>query len=211
MSILNNNNNAKVELIHLNIGLENRIDPSDNLFPLPDSDLAQVAHFVIAQHSEGFERFFRHDLPLPIREKLTNLDPEQALYDFELVKSILAEDKPCKDVWGGKGYVFRHIPDQSEFPDVLFHEGSFVVMVENEPVAWAWSQEKNGKAAELALEVLPQYRRRGYGRQLSAAWANHIMQQGLVAFYSHLHDNLPSQALAHSLGVVQYAVSAGYS
>ena len=66
-------------------------------------------------------------------------------------------------------------------------------------------------AAELALEVLPEYRRRGYGRQVASAWANHIMQEGLVAFYSHLHDNLPSQALAQSLGVVQYAASAGYS
>jgi ribosomal protein S18 acetylase RimI-like enzyme len=211
MSILNNNHNTKVELIRLNVGLENHIELSGHLFPLPDSDPAQVAHFVIARHSGGCERFFRHDLPVPIREKLTQLDPEQALYDFELVKSILAEDKPCKDAWGGKGYVFSHIPDQSEFPDVLFHEGSLVIMVENEPVAWAWSQEKNEKAAELAVEVLPEYRRRGYGRQLSAAWANHIMHQGLVAFYSHLHDNHPSQALAQSLGVVQYAVSAGYS
>jgi ribosomal protein S18 acetylase RimI-like enzyme len=84
-------------------------------------------------------------------------------------------------------------------------------MVENEPVAWAWSQEKNEKAAELAVEVLPQYRRRGYGRQVASAWANHIIQQRLVAFYSHLHDNVPSQALARSLDVVQYAVSAGYS
>lgn len=72
-------------------------------------------------------------------------------------------------------------------------------------------ERQTDKAAELALEVLPIYRRRGYGRQLAAAWANHIMHQGLVAFYSHLHDNLPSQTLAQSLGVVQYAVSAGYS
>lgn len=200
-----------IELIRLNVGLENRMDSSDNLFPLPDSDPAQVAHFVIARHSEGCERFFRHDLPVPIREKLTNLDPEQALYDFELVKRILSEDRPCEDTWGGKGYVFKHIPDQSEFPDVLFHKGSFVVMVKNEPVAWAWSQEKNDKAAELAVEVLPEYRRRGYARQVSAAWANTVMRSGRIAFYSHLHNNTASEALARSLGVVQYAVSAGYS
>jgi GNAT superfamily N-acetyltransferase len=202
---------SAVELIRLNIGLENQINSSGNLFPLSALEPDKVAHFIIAQHSEGCEKFFRHDLPIPIREKLTNLHPEQALYDFELVKQILSEDKPCKDAWGGKGYVFRHIPDPNEFPDVVIHEGSYVVMVENEPVAWAWSQEKNDKAAELALEVLPEFRRRGYGQQVAAAWANHIMQQGLVAFYSHLHDNFPSQALAHSLRVVQYAVSAGYN
>lgn len=199
------------ELIRLNIELENRIDSSGDLFSLLDSERSQVAHFIISCHSDGCERFFCHDLPAPIREKLTSLDPEQALYDFELVKRILSEDKPCEDAWGGKGYVFKHIPDPSEFSDVLFHEGCWVVMVEHSSVAWAWSQEENGKAAELAVEVLPEFRRRGYGRQVAAAWANHIMKQGRVAFYSHLHDNLPSQALAQSLGVVQYAVSAGYN
>jgi ribosomal protein S18 acetylase RimI-like enzyme len=202
---------AVIELIRLNVELENRIDSSGDLFPLTDADPSQVAHFIIAQHSGGCERFFRHNLPIPIRDRLTNLDPEQALYDFELVKRILSEDKPCEDTWGGKGYVFQHIPDPAEFPDAILHEGSFVVLIENEPVAWAWSQEQNDKAAELALEVLPQFRRRGYGRQVAAAWANHVMRDGRIAFYSHLHDNTPSQALARSLGVVQYAVSAGYS
>jgi ribosomal protein S18 acetylase RimI-like enzyme len=191
--------------------LENRIDLSDNLFPLSNSDDSKAAHFIIALHEEGCERFFRHDLPLQIRNALGELDDEQALFDPDLVKSILAEDKPCEESWSGKGYVFGSIPDSSEFPDVLLNQGNFVVMVEKEPVAWAWSQEGNDKVAELAVEVQPEFRRRGYGRQVAAAWANHVMQDGRNAFYSHLHDNISSEALAQSLGVIQYAVSAGYN
>lgn len=200
-----------IELIRLNVGLENRINLSSDLFPLPDSDPKQVAQFIIACHSGGCERFFRYDLPVPIREKLSRLEPEQALYDYELVKGILAKDRPCKDVWGGKGYVFRNSPDPAEFPDVVQHEGAFVIITEGKSVASAWSQEQNDKAAELAVEVLPQYRRRGYARQVSAAWANDVMQSGRIAFYSHLHNNTASEALARSLEIVQYAVSAGYS
>jgi hypothetical protein len=199
-----------IELIRSNIGLENCINSSGKLFPLTDSDPSIVAHFIISRHSEGCERFFRHDLPEPIREKLTNLDPEQALYDVELVKRILSEDRQCQDAWRGKGYVFRYVPDSAEFPDVIQQGGTFVIMADDKPIARAWSQEQNEKAAELAVEVLPEYRRRGYARQVSAAWANHIMRSGRIAFYSHLHNNTASEALAHSLGVVQYAVSAGY-
>jgi hypothetical protein len=202
---------SSIELIHLNIGLENRIGPSDKLFPLLHSTLGKVAHFIIACHSRGCERYFRNDLPVSILEKLSGLDPEQALHDFDLVTRVLSEDIPCKEAWGGIGCVFKHISDPAEFPDAVLHEGSFVILFENKPVAWVWSQEQNEKAAELALEALPQFRRRGYGRQVAAAWANHIMRDGRIAFYSHLHDNTPSQALANSLGVVQYTVSAGYS
>lgn len=201
---------SEVELIRLNVELENWIDLWGDLFPLSGSDPKQAAQFIIACHSQGCERFFWYDLPLPIREKLSRLNLEQALYDFELVKRILSEDRACEDVWGGKGYVFKHIHDPAEYSDVTQFEDAFVVIVDGKQVACAWSQEENEKAAELAVEVLPEYRRRGYARQVASAWANHVMQDGRVAFYSHLHDNVASQALAHSLGVVQYAVSAGY-
>jgi len=59
--------------------------------------------------------------------------------------------------------------------------------------------------------VLPEHRRRGYGRQVAAAWAHHVMKQGRVAFFSHVHGNMASRALASSLGVVEYGASAAYS
>jgi hypothetical protein len=43
------------------------------------------------------------------------------------------------------------------------------------------------------------------------AWAAHVLGEGKVAFYSHEVGNTASEALAHSLGVVQYAVVTTYS
>jgi RimJ/RimL family protein N-acetyltransferase len=83
-------------------------------------------------------------------------------------------------------------------------------MQAGEPVSWAWSSRTNAKAAELAIETKPAFRRRGFARQVAAAWARYQLQQQKIAFYSHLHDNLPSRALAASLGVVHIMDVVGY-
>ena len=70
--------------------------------------------------------------------------------------------------------------------------------------------EESKQAAELAVETAPGYRRLGYARQVVAAWASHVLGEGKVAFYSHEVGNAASEALAHSLGVVQYAVVTTY-
>ncbi len=68
----------------------------------------------------------------------------------------------------------------------------------------------NELAAEVAVETLPAFRRRGYGRQVTAAWVYHVMRAGKIAFFSHERDNLASQVLAQSLGAVQYSSVVGY-
>ena len=78
-------------------------------------------------------------------------------------------------------------------------------------MAWAWSQARSEQSAELAVEVLPEHRRRSYGRQVAAAWAHHVMKQGRIAFFSHVHGNTASRGLAESLGVVEYGVSAAHT
>lgn len=199
-----------IELIRLNVTLEYGLNPAGDLVSLPGSDPDRVARFIIWRHRGGYVTYFRHNLSPAVRARLSRLDPERALYDPETVRRVLEADGPCKDVWAGKGYVFTRIPVPDEFPDATLHEGCYVVMVEGRPVAWAWSQAQNDKAAEVAVEVLPAFRRRGYARQVTAAWAHHVMGDGRVAFFSHVHDNVPSEALARSLEVVLYGVSATY-
>ena len=194
-----------VELISLNIELEFGINSTGLLVPRPGSDAAEVPRFSIVRYEEGYITYFRHDLPCRAREQLAVLAFEQAFNDHETVKHILAEDTPCEKMWIGNSYYFTHIPTLDEFPDVVLHQGCYVVKVAGEPVAWAWTVRGNELAAEVATETLPAFRRRGYGRQVTAAWACHVMQEGKVAFFSHERDNLASRALAWSLGVVQYS------
>jgi predicted GNAT family acetyltransferase len=113
-------------------------------------------------------------------------------------------------VFAGKGYYFAHSHSREEFPDAVFHNDCYVILVSGEPVSWAWTANESKQAAELAVETAPEYRQRGYARQAAAAWANHMLGEGKVAFYSYEIGNIASEALTHSLGVVQYAVVTKY-
>lgn len=195
------------ELTRLSIGIENQIDASGDLRPLPGKDSAL---FSISRHQAGCAKFFRHDLPRNVRRQIAALDPEAALQDHEAVRRILARFAPCDTVFAGKGYYFAHLPSPAEFLNAVYHNGCYVILVGGEPVSWAWTADESEQAGELAVETTLEYRRRGYARQVAAAWAAHVLGQGKVAFYSHEVGNTASEALAHSLGVVQYAVVTTY-
>jgi hypothetical protein len=197
-----------VELVDLQIRLEYNVDTDGLLVPFPGS--IEQARFIVYHHAEGYVEYFRHDLPRPIREQIAALPPEQALNDHEAVKYLLATDAPREEMWTGKSYVFATLPGPGDFPDAVREAGRYVVMVAEKPVSWAWSARENDGAAELAVETAPPFRRRRHGRQTAAAWGHHVLKRGKVAFYSHASDNLASEALAQSLGLVQFATAAAY-
>lgn len=70
------------ELIRLSIGIENEVDSSGDLRPVPGKDSAL---FSISHHQTGYSAFFRYDLPLDIRRQIEALDPEVALKDHDKV------------------------------------------------------------------------------------------------------------------------------
>ena len=197
-----------LDLIRLNTEIENLVNSDGDLAPIPGKD---SAIFAIHRHEGGYVYYFRYDVLPSIRQQIEALDPEEALYSHDTVKHILAPYALCNKVFAGKGHYFDRIPSPDEFPAAILHEGCYVIMADGKPVSWAWTQDRNDRAAELAVETLPQYRRRGHARQVVAAWASHVVKSGKVAFFSHKIGNVPSEALARSLGVVQYAISVVYS
>jgi hypothetical protein len=196
-----------VELVALNIQIENETDANGDLRPLPGKESTL---FTISHHPGGHIRFYRYDLPHHIRRQIEALDPETALRDHAAVRQILDRYVPCDTVFAGKGYHFARVPSSAECPDAVYRDGCYVILVDGKPVSWAWTADESEQAAELAVETIAKHQRRGYARQVVAAWAAHVLGEGKVAFYSHEVDNTASEALAHSLGVVQYAVATTY-
>ena len=196
------------DLIRLNVEIENQINTDGDLIPLSGED---STIFTISRLAADYVLFFRHDVPLEIREPIKVMGPEKALNYHETVRRLLARFTPCGDVFTGKGYYFARAPVADEFPDVALREGRFVVTVNGKPVSWAWTQDGNQRASELAVETLPEFRRRGCGRRVAAAWASNEIKAGRVPFYSYEIGNLASAALARSLAVVHYATSTSYS
>jgi RimJ/RimL family protein N-acetyltransferase len=199
---------SPTELIVLNIAIENQIAPGGDLMPLRGK---ASTLFSISLQAGGQVRFYRSDLPRSIRRQIEALDPETALQDHEAVRRILDKYTSCDTVFAGKGYYFARTPFPAEYPDAVYRDGCYVILVDGKPVSWAWTADESERAAELAVETVPRYQRRGYARQVVAAWAAHVLGEGKVAFYSHEVGNTPSEALAHSLGAVQYAVVTTYS
>lgn len=111
--------------------------------------------------------------------------------------------------FAGRTGVFVHAPGPDESPLAERDGDAWVVRVDGETVSWAVSSRENDRAAELGCETLPVFRRRGYARQVCAAWARDVLASGRVGFYSYDFDNPASAALAASLGVfLQFDVGA---
>jgi GNAT superfamily N-acetyltransferase len=197
-----------IELIELQITLEYNLDERCLLVPFPGS--TEQAMYIVYRDGWGCTPFFNHQLPTDFRARLLALGSEQAFAQPALVCHTLKEYAPCQV--GGvfvSGY-FTHRPSPQVFPDVTLYKDSFVIMKGGKPACWALSVRQNERCAEVYVETLPEFRRRGYGRQVVAAWANQIVSEGRTAFYSYKAENIASAGLAASLGVVKFADVVGF-
>ena len=196
------------ELVHLQIKLEYHLTSDGRLVPFPGS--TEQARFIVYQVSSGCQRFFRADLPEPVCAQLWTVSGEEALRGTEKVKAILSVHGPCGPVWTGKSYFFRGPPDSGSFRRVVRENKRFVMVKCGEVVSWAFSARENDASAELAVETIPQFRRKGFAKATASAWADGVISAGKIAFFSHAHDNVASEALARSLGLVHFTTAAAY-
>lgn len=95
-------------------------------------------------------------------------------------------------------------PDVSFLGDTADTFDTFAVMKNGVVASRSWSIRKNDISAEIAVETDERYRRRGYGRQVVAAWAKHQINNGKEAIYSHRKGNIESWALAKSAWATQF-------
>jgi ribosomal protein S18 acetylase RimI-like enzyme len=85
-------------------------------------------------------------------------------------------------------------------PDVPHRSPFLALVADDKAVAVCASVRITNAAHEAGVEVHPDYRRRGYGTAVVAAWANAVQCLGVVPLYSTAWDNHASQALAVRLG-----------
>ena len=195
------------ELIRLQVGLEYRL-AGNGLIPIPGS--TEQARFILYRYPGGFARYYRIDIPLQLHLELGRMDGAQVFQDPESVRRILNAYSICPSAGLFESCSVVHLPQTSDYPDVVQDGKCFIVRVDGQPVCWAWSERSNEQCAEVAVETLPAFRRRGYARQAVSALAAAEMAKGRVVFYSYKMDNLTSRELARSLGVVHFASCAAF-
>lgn len=79
------------------------------------------------------------------------------------------------------------------------------VLQDGVPVSVCCCARRSDVAAEAGLETAEEYRGRGFGTRVAAAWAVAVRASGRVPLYSASWDNGASLAVARKLGLVAYA------
>ncbi len=190
---------------------------------IPGNNPDEIARFYITRHAQGYKACYRDDLPRPVRDQLAALEPQQAFRDRDAVKRILAQDAPCTRISAFKSYTFPNTLNQNQYPDAILLNASHHAMIEaydakifplrqavcaviadGKIVSTCQSSRENDAAGEAWVRTLPEYRLRGYARQVTMAWADEIRAHRKIAFYSHALDNVASYALACSLGLKEF-------
>jgi RimJ/RimL family protein N-acetyltransferase len=84
------------------------------------------------------------------------------------------------------------------------YEPLMAVIEAGAAVSLCHSARNTDQAAEAGVETLEAYRRRGYASNVVTGWAHAVRATGRIPLYSTSWDNLASQAVARTLGLVQY-------
>ena len=218
------------DLVERQLALEGiGFDKNGRLVPRPAADPTDIPRFYVTRHVEGVDRFYRSDLPDRVVERLAGLAVEAVYEDVPRVKQILDEHAPCRDVWRGASYRFLAAPPPSDFRDarvlsdldrdaiarfdrelLTSTRPIYAVFADGEIASTCVSAREDEFGAEAWVETLASFRRRGYGRRVTAAWGHAVVTAGKVAFYSHARDNLASRGIALSLGLAWFLDGAGY-
>jgi len=197
-------------LAELKLAMEFGVAPVGDTLPQARSNDDGQPRLLVSRFRNDHAIYFRFDIPPDVRKDLSALGPTELMRDEERVKAILARDSPCETVYRIRWYTIEQMADPAAYPDVTFVDGRHVVIVDGEVVAWAQTDCENERAAEVSIETHEAFRRRGYARQVTAAWAAKVLSSGKVAFYSHLLVNAPSRAVAESLGLVHLSDEVEY-
>jgi hypothetical protein len=190
-----------MDLIKLQIGLEYQLSPQGWLIPFAGS--SEQAWYIVYRYEVGHVAYFNHRLHIKVRSKLTTLGPEQAYAYPGDVRGMINEHHKFLEThnriyWSG---YFSRLPQSDVFTDATKEDGAWVIKLEERVISRAISIRQNEQAAEAYVETQPGFKRRGFGRQVVAAWANECANHGQVPFYSYDLTNQASAALAKSLGV----------
>ena len=95
-----------------------------------------------------------------------------------------------------RGWTAAEIPGRSPVVAVVEDGGA---------VSVCFCARRSGAAAEAGLETVTEYRGRGLGPQVAAAWAWAVRASGRIPLYSTSWSNAASLSVARKLGLVAYA------
>jgi RimJ/RimL family protein N-acetyltransferase len=199
----------------------------------PDGSGGPAPRLYLGRTREGNLWRFRADLPESLIAELEALCADEPVDDalrrtprhFDAYTRLLEAHAPVEQVWMGPAYRFTEIPEPAaELVDLTEADagllrGGFEKLVEELP-AWlpfvalveegravsvCRSVRITAAAHEAGVETLPEFRGKGYAKEVTAAWARRVQSQGAIPMYSTSWENAASRAVARKLRLETYA------
>ena len=190
--------------------------------------------FFLGRTADGNAWWFRHDVDADLVSDLNALCeslPTAREFDAGLdtaapLLACLTRVAPVRRTWSGPAYRFpndppvlgsavRVTPDNATVLSPYLEDWSndvasgvpmTAVLQDGKAVSVCGSVRITPQAHEAGVETHPDFRGRGYGARVVAAWATAVDEMARVPLYSTFWDNEPSRALAKKLGLIQYGV-----
>ncbi|HEX5164875.1 MAG TPA: GNAT family N-acetyltransferase [Thermomicrobiales bacterium] len=198
------------ELVDLKLAMEFGVAPEGETLPPARLNADGLPRLLVSRFAGGEAIYFRFDVDRRVRDELRALGTERLMTDESQVRSILDRTALVEKLYRVRWYTIERLPQPVEYPDATFQDGRYVVLVDGKVAAWAQTDAESPVAAEVSIETLEAYQRRGFARQVTAAWAAGVLSAGKVAYYSHLLHNTASQAVAASLGLTHLSDEVEY-
>ena len=204
-----------------------RLDNAGRILGTREPDPEPGPFFALIRGRTSCAWAVRADVPLEVAEKLVGLaceEPSIADLRDAPVHAERYSSLAGGELYSGPAFAF---PETVEEPDatVLVDEvrlltrhfsgwtaaeipgrSPVVAVVEDgHAVSACFCARRSDEAAEAGLETAAEYRGRGLGPQVAAAWALAVLASGRIPLYSASWANGASLAVARKLGLVAYA------
>lgn len=199
----------------------------------PDKARVPAPRLFLGRTKAGNLWRFRSDLPIELCEELTslcadepsvNLEFEEPPRHLETFIRLLETCAPVREISSGPAYCFTEYRAPSK-PLLVVTEDNpyalrggfeklieelpawqpFVACVENnQAVSVCRSVRITPEAHEAGVETLPDFRGKGYAKEVTAEWARLVRAMGALPLYSTSWGNTASQAVARKLELKCY-------
>ena len=201
-------------------------DDNGRLTRIPGPKPDDIGRVYVYRTGAGYSFLLRSGVSAEVAASLQALGAEAAFADASAVLALLASDAASSDeeVEVSRWRTYRlTAPDPATCEGVItlteanrpqmeaYHPG---MVLEERPVhallvddpegerviaATCASIRENDEVAEAYVFTCAEWRRRGFGRRVTAAWVAGVLAEGKVPLYSHALDNTASARLVASM------------
>ena len=194
----------------------------------PDSAILPAPRLFLGRTCEGNVWRFRAGLPDELCKRLdalcadespVNVGVNEPPHHLETYVRLLESDAPVQEISSGPAYRFTEyqIPSKPLLAitenNAEMLQGGFEKLIEelpawqpfialmeqNQAVSVCRSVRITPEAHEAGVETLPDFRGKGFAKEVPAEWARLVLATGAVPLYSTFWENTASQAVARKL------------